>query len=308
MRIGYAGANSYRAVIEHTKTITLGINEDSEAAIMEDATMVGPEDLPIINSCPAVAAILTIPDSLRKFNKVYDIQPGYAKTYLYGFIGPREVSDLLEMTFTTRFLTGDVGPQVGFVQGTGIACSNDVFLAIPALPSIIEGLQALDYRGEITLGITPDFRVCDIMFGHFTGGFVLYNELARNNIQDSYEFCVDVGGPTKLHQKAISVCTLLSYPKFPHDLTVGVSIKAPSSADKHLYRMNQGETEVAYSAAWGGDIFEAKRRCRKTIDNCAGYNKDIQHRIDYGYEQEFVLNHERWLQFGGTEKRVKKSR
>jgi len=308
MRIGYAGSSSYRAVIEHTKTLTLGINEDSEAVIVESVDMLGPPDLPVINSCPAVAAMEKIPESKEQFNRLYNIKPGYAKSYLYGFVGSTDTSDLLELTYSTRFLTGGIGSQIGFVQGTGIACDSDVHMAIPALPVLLEGIRELGYRGEITIGITPSFDICDVMFGHFIGGFILYNELARSSIQDSYEFCVDVGEATRLHSKGISVCTLLSYPPFPHDTTIGTSIKAPSAADKHLYRVNRGACEVAYSAAWGQDIFEAKRRCRKTIENCAAYNKDIQHRIDYGYEQEFVVNHERWLSFGGTEKGAKKSR
>lgn len=302
MNIAYAGGCNYRAVLEHTRNTTLNVNEDAEAVIVESALMEGPPDLPVINTSDGVRSMMVSGSYAAEFQSLYNIHPGYPATYLYGFLGPTGLSDMLEMTHSTRILTGEIGPQVGFAQGTGIACEDDITMAIPDLSSLVEGLIAMEYRGEITIGITKGYGICELRFGHFTGGFSLYNELTSNNIQDSYEWCLGVGDAAQLHTNGLSVCTLISHGPYPHDLTAFSSVKAPSGAEKHLYRVCHDKAEVAYAAAWGKDIFEAKRRCRKTLENCAQYDKEVQYRIDYGYKDLFVLNNDKYLIFGGVER------
>jgi hypothetical protein len=278
MNIGYAGTANYRAVIEHTRDVTLNVNEDAQAVIVESALMAGPTDLPVINTSPCVRGLMVDDECARGFKELYNIHDGYPATYLYGFIGPSGVSDLIELTHSTRFLTGEIGPQLGFAQGTAIACDDHTTMA------------------------TKGFGICEVRFGHFTGGFCLYNELTSNNIQDSYEWCIGRGEPATLHTNGLSVCTLISHGPYPHDLAVHSAVKAPSGAEKHLYRVCHDKAEVAYAGAWGKDIFEAKRRCRKTLENCAQYDKAVQYRIDYGYKDLFVLNQDRYIDFGGVER------
>jgi hypothetical protein len=301
MKIGYIGDSAYRAVIEHSKEITLNINEDTEAVLVESAVMETPPDLPALNTCIGVRA-LSLNEELRDtFNDVHGLVPGYPATYLYGFIGVEGLSDMLEMTHSTRFLTGDVGPQVSFVQGTGIACRENIFLALPKLGNLVNSLIEIGYKGEIAFGITAGFEICSIVFGHLTLGFALYTELSVHSPQSNYEWCLGRNSGGKLHTTGISVGTLLSYPPFPYPSSQPISVKAPTMAEKHLYRVLYGLDEVAYTASWGEDIHEAKRRVRKTIDNCRNYNKDIQYRIDYGFKERFVLNNDQWLAFGGVE-------
>jgi hypothetical protein len=316
MNIGYMGDSAYRTVIEHCNSVTLGINEDTEAVIVEHAAILPPKDLPVLNTCPAVYKLATHPELQESFNAVHNIVEAYPTSYLYGFIGPEGLSDVIEMTASTRFLTGEIGPQLGFVQGTGLKCTENVNMAIPDLPLLIDSLVTMKYRGEIAIGITQGFQVCSVQFGHFTGGFALYTELSKDSPQAMYEWCLGVGVGSKLAQDSVAVVTLLSYPPFPYSSDVGFSIKAPSGAEKHLYRVSQGKAEIAYSAAWGVEAYEAKRRCRKTIDNCRNYNKDIQYRIDYGCKEQFVidygckeqfvLSHKTWLALGGTEPRQRR--
>lgn len=302
MNIGYIGESAQRTIIEHSK-VTLGVNEDTEAVIVEEASREGPLDLPCINTSAGIRALSSSPEMLDNFNEVHEIVPGYSATHLYGFLGPDGLSDMLEMTQSSRFLTGDIGVQIGFCQGTGIKCMEDLSLAIPAISEIVDTLMSLGYRGEVAFGLTKNYQVCRVQLGHFSGAFALYTELSVVNAQANYEWCLGVGDGGRLYTEGICVTTLLSYPPYPHDLTQAFSIKAPVGAEKHLYRSNQGLAEVAYAAAWGKDIFEAKRRCRKTIENCRAYNKDIQYRIDYGYGETFVLSNDRWLAFGGKEPR-----
>lgn len=299
MKIGYAGHSSYRAVIEHTKDVTLGVTEEVRAVMVEHASMEGPDDLPTINTSMPVRVLLSSDELRDQFYELYNIKAGYPATYLYCFVSESGVSDIMEMSYSTRFLTGDIGPQIGFVQGTGIACEDDVFLAVPGLKDLLDGVREMEYYGEVAIGLKEDFSMCDILFGHFTGAYALYNELSHSNMCNTLAWCAGRGEPVKLHDSGVAVFTLLSYPPYPHNLDVGFSIKAPPAAEKHLYRFNVGQAEVAYSAAWGKDIYETKRRCRKTVDNCANYNQDIQHRVDYGCRAQFVVNQEKWTNFGG---------
>ncbi len=299
MKLGYVGDSSYRTVIEHCKEVALGVNEDTEAVIVESSMIEGPRDLPLLNTNLAVRNLISTPALQAEFHQVLGLVEGFAVTYLYGFMSKERLGDLLEMTYSTRFLAGEIGSQLGFVQGTGLACSSDTKMAVRQLTEVEGMLQSMKYRGEILLGVTRDYQICSLQFGHFTGGFALFTELATANPQAFYEWCLGEEEEPHLYEQSVSVCTLLSYPPFPYNTEVGFSIKAPSGAERHLYRMSIDRCEVAYSATWGKDIFEAMRRCRKTIDNCRAYNKEIQYRIDFGRRQKFLLNQEKWLSLGG---------
>ena len=304
MNIAYLGDDAYRAVIEHSK-VTLGINEDTAAVIVESSLMEGPPDLPTLNTSAGIRALSLSLELQDEFNTIHNIVVGYPATYLYGFIRETGLSDMIEMTHSTRFLTGEIGPQIGFCQGTGLKCVEDLSQAVPDIAELVDTLVNVGYRGEITIGLLNSYQICSVQLGHFSGGFALYTELSIVGAQANYEWCLGVGDGGRLFTEGVAVTTLLSYPPYPHDLSVGFSIKAPTGAEKHLYRVSQDAAEVAYIASWGKDIFEAKRRCRKTIDNCTAYNKDIQHRIDYGYGESFVLSNDRWLAFGGIEPKTR---
>jgi len=299
MNIGYIGESSYRAVIEHCKTVTLGINESTEASLVESALITGPSDLPCLNTCQGVRTLSTIPELERAFSEQHGLVEGYPTTYLYGFLAEDGLSDMIEMTHSTRMLTGNVGTQVDFVQGTGLAVVDDLSFAIPQLPALVKSLIDIEYKGEIKFGLTPKYEICTVEFGHSTGGFALYTELLSRNPQEMYEWCLGIGEKPRLFTDGVAVVTMLSYPPFPYDTSVGLSVKAPSGAEKHLYRVAYGKMEVAFAATWGKDIYEAKRRCKKTITNCTAYNKDIQYRIDYGWKEKFVLSQERFEELGG---------
>lgn len=307
MKIGYIGEGAYRTVMEHCKSITLGINEDTEACLVESAQMEGPSDLPCLNTCQGVRTLSNMPELATLFSQQHGLVDAYPTTYLYGFISPDGWSDMIEMTYSTRMLTGDIGVQVDFVQGTGLAVVDDLALAIPQTEGLKQSLVELEYRGEIKLGLTKDYKICSVEFGHSTAGFALYTELLSRNPQEMYEWCLGIGEKPRLFEDGVAVVTMLSYPPFPYDTSVGLSVKAPRGAEKHLYRVAYGKTEVAYASTWGKDIFEAKRRCRKTIDNCRAYNKDIQYRIDYGCGDFFVLSQERYEKMGGNPPRASRS-
>lgn len=301
MKIGYMGERSYRAVIEHSKEITLAINEETEGVIVESALTEPPPDLLALNTCTGVRVMALNEEIRDNFNEVHGLSGGYPIVYLYGLLSPDGPSDFIEMTHSTRFLTGDIGPEVLFCQGSAVACDDSVYMAVPGLRGLINNLIDIGYRGEIAFGITADFKISAIQYGHLTLGFTLYTELSKHSPQSNYEWALGHGIGGKVHNKCTSIATLLSYPPFPYPVDKPMSVRAPNIAEKHLYRIQEGMHEIAYAAAWGDDVHEAKRRVRKTIDNCRNYNKDIQHRIDYGHKQRFLITPEVWRELGGTE-------
>jgi hypothetical protein len=301
MRIGYIGVTSPRTVIEHSHNITLGINEDTDAVLVEDPRIDPPSDLLSINTCFGVRTLLASDELQDNFRHVHSMKDGQPVVFIYGFVSPSGLSEMIEMTYSSRFLAGDVGPSVGFTKGTALKCTENLNYALPQLAEIVDSLKTLRYCGEITFGVTNDYNICSLEFGHFTMGFALYKELAKCGVEETYAWCLGQGNGGMLHNTGIATTTLLSYPPFPYSTDQAFSIRAPVGAEKHLYRMNVGECEVAYVSTWGESIQEAKRRARATIDKCRDYNKDIQYRIDIGHQERFLINRDKWLKFGGVE-------
>ena len=298
MRIAYVGDNAYRAVIEHSRGMTRHIEEDTEAVVVESVCSEFP-DLPTINTAQAISAMAVDPGAQEQFNRLYEIQNSTPVVFLYGFLSPSGLSNLIEISYRNRFMTGEVGPQVCISRGCAVACEG-AELAVPTLPPLIETLVEMGYRGELAVGISKDFGICALYFGSFIAGFTLYNELATVPMDSMYEWSLSGGMAPSLHEDGISLFTLLSVPPYPHRLDIPSKVPAPAAAEKHLYRMSVGLAEVAYAAAWGLDIFEAKRRVYKTLRNCTLYDRDIQYRVDFGLREDFLISRDRYLTFGGS--------
>ena len=299
MKLGYLGESEYRTVLEHSKEVSLGITEEVQGVVMERANIEPPPDLPALNTCTGVCALERSESLREEFLHAHSVEIAYPQTYLYGYMGVDGLSPVIELTYSVRFLTGEVGPQVGFVQGAGLLSKINPLDALPEAKDVLDSLRDIGYRGEIALGVSPHFRICEIMFGHFVGGFALFAELCASSVDEVFEWCLRGGKQPVVHDN-VSLVTLLSYPPFPYLGDASISVKAPTGAEKHLYRVLQGNVETAYAAAWGKDVYEGKRRVRKTIENCKAYNKDIQYRIDYGCKQRFLLNGDRWEELGGN--------
>lgn len=298
MKLGLIAENSHKAICEHTKTVVVGIDDMTEAVIVENPLTHVP-DIESINTCVAVRNLLTNADLERQFLEQLDIKPSTAVSFLYGFVGPKGFSDLLEVSYSTRFMSGDVGMSLGFVQGTGIPTDKEVRNAFPQISKIEKALVDIEYSGEIVLGCTSDYTICDIKYGHQTGMFALFTELSVLPPQANYEWCLGRGEKCTLHPEGISVCTLLSNSPFPAPAVQPTTLIAPVGAERHLYRLVFNSHEVAFVSTWGTSVMEAKRRTRRTIENCVSFNPFLQYRIDYGYKEKFVFSQERYKKLGG---------
>ena len=298
MKLGLIADNAHKAICEHTKSVVVGVDDMTEAVIVEHPLTHVP-DIDSINTCIAVRNLLTNKQLEEAFLRELEIKPACAVSFLYGFIGPKGLSDLLEVSYSTRFMSGDVGLNLGFVQGTGIPTGNDIRMAFPQIGKIEKALIDIEYRGEIVLGCTSDYQICDIKYGHQTGLFALFTELSVLPPQANYEFCLGKGDACTLHPEGVSVCTLLSNSPFPVPSPQPTNLIAPVGAERHLYRLVFNSHEVAFVSTWGTSVIEAKRRTRRTIENCVSFNPFLQYRIDYGYKEKFVFSQERYKELGG---------
>lgn len=299
MKIGIVANVAHHAIMEHIHYGVMGINDDVDGVFVENCFTDVPSGIDVINSCDG-ARILEGSDEVRAaFYEEAGIVPGIPDTYLYGIIGQHGASDLMEMSVCDRLMVGGVGPKCGMVQGCALPCGPDVYQAFPDLENVISLVQQLDYRGEISIGVKQDFTICSILFGHCTAAFSLFTELAKQNPQLTLEFAFGNHDICKLHETRIAITTLLSYPPYPAANDVPYKIMAPRQADRHLFRFQSGLSELAYASASGDRLYEARRRLRRTLDNCRSYNDSIQYRTDAGKFRRFVFTQDQYKEKGG---------
>lgn len=299
MKIAIVANTAQRAILEHIHDGTLDMSDDIEGVMVEDCLTSVPQGLPVINTCTG-AIVLEQDEELRAaFHEEVGIVPGIPDSFLYGFISPTGVSDFMEMSVCDRLMVGGVGPKCGLVQGCAVPCSSDVYDAFPDLAVLIDALHQIQYCGEISIGISRNFKICTVMFGHCTGAFALFTELAAQNPQSTLEFAFGKRDICRLHETRISIATLFSYPPYPHANDTPFSIVAPRQAERHLFRFQVGASELAYASSSGDRLYEARRRLRRTMDACSKYNDSLQYRTDAGKFRRFVFSQERYRDRGG---------
>lgn len=294
MKIALLANKAPRAILEHTKEVTLGMTGDTEGIMVEDVLRDVNSGLPVINTCVGAKVYMTSQEHRELFNREAGIVGGTPVSYLYALVSPTSCSDWMEMSVSGKFLSGDVGVDIGFVQATALPCCTEVYDAFPKLASLVDALHILGYSGEVVVGVTADFQLATLALGHCTGAFCLFTELAMQSPQESIEFCFGRRQHAKLHVERVAACTLFSYPPYPYTDKEMFSVLAPRTAERHLFRFNVGCCELAYASASGNNIFEVRRRVRRTMDNCVQYNDSLQFRIDIGRNAKFVFNADRY--------------
>lgn len=293
MKIGYIGSRASAMIIEHVKNVEIGISTGCEAVIVEDVLQSVPEDLLAINTSNAVKTFQLRQDLQKEFYEEFGIIKKTPQNFLYTFFNGHKFGDFIEVDYSMRFMSCNAGPALGFIQGAAVACDASVYDAFPSLRKLEKALEEMEYHGEITFGITKDFSLCDIRFGHFTGGFALYAELAENSVQSLYKYCAGEAATCTVHKDSVAICTLLSLSPFPVELKVNTRIVTSPAAEKHLYKYwYTSEQQVAYVACWGITLNEARQRAYRVINTCRQHNSDLQYRADIGRRVSFIFNHE----------------
>lgn len=296
MKIGYIGSRAVPTMVEHMKNIEIGISTGCEAVVVEDVLQAVPEDLIQINTSVPIKTFHLRADLQKEFFEEFGVVKKTPQNFLYTFFNGQKFGDFIEIDYSMRFMSCNAGPALGFIQGAAVGCDDTIYDAFPTLRKLEKALADLEYRGEITFGITKDFAICDIRFGHFTGGFALYVELSDTSAQNLYNYCAGSTPTCAVHKDSVSICTLLSLPPFPTELKINTCIQASPPAEKHLYRYwYTGEQQVAFVCVWGMNLTEARLRAYKVINTCRQHNSDVQYRADIGRRVSFIFNQEKGL-------------
>tara|TARA_R100000306_G_scaffold20824_1_gene24734 strand:+ start:4829 stop:5737 length:909 start_codon:yes stop_codon:yes gene_type:complete len=242
---------------------------------------------PVANSCTAMLRFSLEPEMLHEYLHALGCSGKDPVSYVYGLFNGKEFSDLIEVSFSGRFMNHEVGPHLGFTCGTAIKISEDFGAAIPQYTNVLESLSSMNYRGEVCFGIAKNFELVNLTFGHFYGHFALFAELALNKVQDILEFIFGEVITCPLRD-GIALGNLVT--KYPFPAHGEGRITAPRNAETHLWRMfypiNQEKVLVT---AHGKTLREAKQRVYRSINNMASYDDTIQYRSDFYRNEDFLL-------------------
>lgn len=289
-----------RSVFDHTEGEgnTLKIEKDTEAILVERPTDILEVTVPVGNSCIGVANLMMREDLRKGFFQVAGVFPEKSTvSSVFAFFNGTDFSDWLEVAYSDRLLSGEVGPRVGFTTGCGLKVKESILEALPGLLAVRDALRELNYRGEILCGVAEDFTLTNISFGHFWGHFGMFTEMCTAKTQGVLEFIFGKVPMLELYESCC-VSNLVTLPPFPIPANESQRLNAPKSAEKHLWRIQYGPaSEIVLIAVHGSSVGEARRRCRRTLDNMRQYEDTIQYRIDYGLRRRFVLCQRDYEQF-----------
>jgi len=292
MKIGVNDTAYASTYVEHINNTVYPITKDCEI-ILADSPVEGYKN--VLNYNEKIDKTLSDEMLLDAFNDLCNITDEYPVVYLYGFLGEIGFSPLIEVSHKSQMMAYDVGIETGFTRGFAIPITDgDVFAAVPDLRNIEDVLVDVGYRGEITIGISRNFKITSIIFGHSQPCFALYNELAKQNLGHTVNWCFGVGDYAAMNEDAIAITTLLSYPPFPYtspELTE--IIKVPPAAEKHTYHYTGGMHNLAYTAAWGVSLPEAIRRIAITLKKSSAYKKELQYRSDFRYDTKLLIGQDK---------------
>jgi len=244
-----------------------------------------PASMPVANTSVGVQNLLLHSELMEQlyYNELrFSRQP--AVSTLFAFFNGDRFSDFLEVVYSERLMTGEIGPRIGFASGVGIKLKTDPTAALVSLSRIRDVLKQLNYFGEILLEISADYQITFLRFGHFYGHFALFAELSYQSPQELIEFIFGQGHKAEL-KNMISVANLISQQPFPLIIQNSQgSIVAPRSAENHLWRMRvMNMVEIVLHTTQGSFLGEAKKRWYRTINNMSRHNDELQYRNDFGF-------------------------
>lgn len=296
MNISVISMGEAKAIVDHTEGNYLGYNFEADGVFVEDPlTPILWENKPYANTCVGVQNLLTNKVLYSAFmdNMAFEKTPNVSS--VFAVFNGTEFSDFIEVTHSDRFMNGEVGPRLGFVHGTGLKLQGNPYDMLPQLLRVKKALTDIAYRGEVALGISQNYTITGIHFGHLYGHFALFAEICKCDVQGILEFIF--GNVEKLElYDSIVIGNLITQPPFPSTVgTPSSPMQADKGAEKHLWRiLLGGTTEVIIHTVHGTYVGEARKRLRRTIEKMLRYSDILQFRTDYGYGGKFVLMREQY--------------
>jgi len=285
-----------KSVVDHTDGNVFGANRDCDALFVDDPLLTPRlEGILTANTCIGVRNLIVSEELRKNFEDFLGLDKKSPPiSSLYSLFNGKDFSDFLEVHYSKHFLTGEVGPEVGFVTGVGLKVTDDIYQAIPQLNKLKSMLISMKYQGEVLLTVTKNYTLSNVNFGHYYGHFALYAECAKCSVQTLLDFVFGKGVPCELYDSCC-IANLVSQQPFPTRINTSTGpINAPKGAEKHLWRIPIESGEIVLIVVHGNYLLEAKKRMRRTLENMRSYSDSIQYRIDYGNYCHFVLCQEKY--------------
>lgn len=305
MKLGVvSNIGSNKAIVDRVKGAVWGIQSDVDTIFVEHPLTPIPAGMKSINTCVGIQNLL-INEELRQvvWNDLGLKQKPHV-CWVFSLFNGNKFSDWLEVSYSEKFMNYEVGASIGFTMGAGFRVPDAMPDILPAVSKLGKFLQELNYHGEITLAIASDFSICDIMFGHNYGAFGLFTEISKFNSTSAdlvvpciLEFMLGHRDVCELFD-AGAVANIVSLPPFPFAVARDPRLlSAPSTAEKHIWRLKRVNMDYALITVYGSYMGEARKRLRRTLDNMVSYNEDLQYRTDYGFSLNFVIMQEHYNKF-----------
>ncbi len=287
------GTGEAKCVVDHVENALLGLTPSVEVVFADHplADLLG--EIPVLNSCVAIRNAILHPELQQGLFETWQVKPGPWKSSFFALFNGTDFSDWLEVGFSTRFMTGNVGPVVGFAQGAGLRAEG-VLDGVRGMDKVQRTLRDIGYRGQVLLYVNELFELTDVRFGHFYAHWGIFSELCKVSNGEMISFLLGDMPGCELYD-SVCVANLVSMMPFPSLSIQTQAIHAPKNAEKHLWRVPRGLGETVLITVHGDTVHEGRRRIRRTLDNMLQGNPDLQYRTDYGYGLGFTLARERYV-------------
>jgi hypothetical protein len=269
-KIGILGTNIFSySIIDHYDAEIAKVDSEYEIYFASDPLV----ETGNFNTSPPVRSYILNKDIREKVASVLGFSNEKSNTLLYS-IYDGNFNDFLEISYQDRLMSGNIGPVCGVSTSVAMKVTEPLEDCFTNFKLVSEFIQSLDYKGEISLFISKDFKINNIVFGHFPAGFSLYSELAER----SNPF------PYKLYDSI--VCGLLVS-------SSRGEIKIPINATKHVWKYPSS----VFITVWGKNILECKKRMYRTLNNLSNFNSDLMYRNDLFHNLSFVSCYEKYKSY-----------
>lgn len=231
------------------------------------------------------------PEKRQRFLDLLGCPKEPAVTQLFSLWNGATWAEWMECNYSGRLMNGDVGPSIGFVCGAGHSAKWEPKDALVNLADVEDFLREIEYRGEVLLGVSSDFHICDIRLGHASGIMSMYSEIGKLSLAQLYLWADgrDEIVP-EVHDSCV-VANMASLSPFPGNVQVATGkLKAPASAEKHLWRLNMAGAEPVIVTCHGPNVVVARNRVMQTMANIARVHPEVQYRTDAATGGRFYFN------------------
>lgn len=273
-------------ILDHCDTAYLA-KEETEGAVQFADDLFAQTTKPCINTCLAARNYMLDKTTQDKVNKLLNLG-GKTESYIFGLFNGTRFSDFLEIRSSRRLMVGELGPELPFSCGIGQSPNIPFEEAFTNLISIREFISSLSYKGEVCFGISDNFRITEIGLGHFPYHFAMFCEEAKNSIVDVIAFMQGSRPKAELYKDSVVVANIVSRSPYPLLAPTG-KIEAPRSAEKHLWRLRLGKTEIVLITVHGKDTYVASQRMWATLENLLDADRSLQVRTDFIKQKPFLL-------------------